>query len=90
MSTIPPEYLDDSFDFGFTAVDEEFITSPVLTETYTTVEAEYKAKLKAVEQLIIPLLVNLMKNPEKDYIKWPNRTAQIQKQIDKILAITRN
>ena len=89
-STIPPEYLDDSWDFGFTAVDEDAITSPVLTETYTTVEGEYKAKLKAVEQLIIPLLVNLMKNPEKDYIKWPNRSQQIQKQIDKILAITRN
>ena len=90
MSTIPPEYLDDSFDFGFTAVDEEAITSPVLTETYTTVEGEYKAKLKAVEQLIIPLLVNLMKNPDKDYIKWPNRAPQIQKQIDKILSITRS
>jgi len=89
MSTIPPEYLDDSFDFGFTAVDEEAITTPVLNETYTTVEGEYKAKLKAVEQLIIPLLVNLMKNPDKDYIKWPNRGPQIQKQIDKILSITR-
>jgi len=90
MSNIPPEYLDDSFDFGFTAVDEEAITSPVLNETYTTVEGEYKAKLKAVEQLIIPLLVNLMKNPDKDYIKWPNRSPQIQKQIDKILSITRS
>lgn len=89
MSTIPPEYLDDSFDFGFTAVDEDAITSPVVTEAYSTAEEEYKAKLRTVEQLIIPLLVNLMKNPDKDYIKWPNRGPQIQKQIDKILAITR-
>jgi len=50
---------------------------------------EVKASLKTLEQLIIPLLVNLMKNPEKEYIYWPNRTDKIQDQIDKILALTR-
>lgn len=53
------------------------------------IEEKYKAKLIEVEGLIMPLLVNLMKNPEKAYIKWENRTAIIQKQIDKITAITR-
>ena len=52
-------------------------------------EAEVKANLKTLEQLIMPLLVNLMKNPEKEYIYWPNRTAKIQEQIDKVLALTR-
>jgi hypothetical protein len=52
-------------------------------------EAEVKANLKELEQLIMPLLVNLMKNPEKEYIYWPNRTAKIQEQIDKVLALTR-
>jgi hypothetical protein len=51
--------------------------------------AEVKANLKELEQLIMPLLVNLMKNPEKEYIYWPNRTAKIQDQIDKVLALTR-
>jgi hypothetical protein len=46
-------------------------------------------RLREVEELIMPLLMNLMKNPEKEYILWPNRQTQIQKQIDKILAITR-
>jgi len=50
----------------------------------------YKAKLKEVEGLILPLLYNLMKNPEKVYIKWENRTEIIQKQINKILAVTRS
>jgi len=50
----------------------------------------YKAKLKEVESLILPLLYNLMKNPEKVYIKWENRTEVIQKQINKILAVTRS
>jgi len=50
---------------------------------------EVQANLKELEQLIMPLLVNLMKNPEKEYIYWPNRTAKIQDQIDKVLALTR-
>lgn len=50
----------------------------------------YKAKLKEVEGLILPLLYNLMKNPEKVYIKWENRNEIIQKQINKILAVTRS
>ena len=52
-------------------------------------EDEVKANLKTLEQLIMPLLVNLMKNPEKEYIYWPNRTAKIQEQIDKVLSLTR-
>lgn len=52
-------------------------------------ETQVKTNLKSLEQLVIPLLVNLMKNPEKEYIYWPNRTEKIQDQIDKILALTR-
>ena len=54
-----------------------------------TMEAEVKVNIKTLEQLIMPLLVNLMKNPEKEYIYWPNRTAKIQEQIDKVLTLTR-
>jgi len=53
------------------------------------VENDVKQKLKTLEGLILPLLVNLMKNPDKDTIKWPNRGPIIEKQIEKILAITR-
>jgi len=50
---------------------------------------EYTIKLDEVENLIMPLLYNLLKNPDKEYILWPNRTEVIQKQIDKILKVTR-
>lgn len=52
-------------------------------------EDKYKAKLKEVENLIMPLLANLKKNPDKAYIHWPNRLPIIDKQIEKIIAITR-
>jgi hypothetical protein len=56
----------------------------------SAIEEKYKAKLKDVESLIMPLLLNLKKNPEKAYIHWPNRTAVIDKQIEKITSITRS
>ena len=52
-------------------------------------ETIYKDQMKKVERLILPLLHNLMKNPENEYIKWPGRTEIVQKQINKIVAITR-
>ncbi len=55
----------------------------------TAMEERHKATLKEVEGLILPLLYNLMKNPEKPIINWPNREAIIKKQIEKITAITR-
>jgi len=51
---------------------------------------ECRAKLQAVEKLIVPLLTNLMKNPDKPYIKWDNRVERLAAQIDKITAITRS
>ena len=53
------------------------------------VEEKHKAKLKELETLILPLLYNLMKNPEKPIINWPNRKSVIEKQIEKITAVTR-
>jgi hypothetical protein len=52
-------------------------------------EETVKFRLTEVEKLIMPLLVNLMKNTDKEYIYWPNRKEKIQEQIDKILALTR-
>lgn len=62
----------------------------LIEDKYTKLlEDKYKAKLKEVEGMILPLLLNLKKNPDKAYIHWPNRTAVIDKQIEKITAITR-
>jgi hypothetical protein len=58
-------------------------------EYHAAMKAEYQERLTKLEQMIVPLLVNLMKNPEKDYIKWPNRKPIIEAQIEKILQLTR-
>jgi hypothetical protein len=87
---IPLEYLDMTDDFGFTAVHENDVLDPVISAVSASADIETKQKLASVEKLILPLLVNLMKNPDKDYIHWPNRVPMIEKQIEKILAITRS
>lgn len=63
--------------------------STLIAEHKRLVEMEVAEKLKQVEDMILPLLYNLMKNPEKEYIHWPNRTPIIDNQIEKITAITR-
>jgi hypothetical protein len=46
-------------------------------------------KVVKLERLIMPLLHNLLKNKEKEYIYWPNREPIIKAQMDKVLEITR-
>ena len=55
----------------------------------TKKELDYKDRLIECEKLILPLLQNLMKNEDKEYIYWPNRKAIIQQQIDRLQKITR-
>ena len=64
-------------------------SSGMINEHRELVQQDVAAKLKQVEDLILPLLYNLQKNPEKDYIHWPNRTAIIDKQVEKIKSVTR-
>jgi hypothetical protein len=85
ISKIMAEYGDD--DFGFTAVDEAEYDA-VIAEKDETVE-EYKARLTQVEKIIMPFLTNLLKSQAQPYIHWPNRGPIIEKQIQKILTLTR-
>ena len=55
----------------------------------TKKELDYKDRLLECEKLILPLLQNLMKNEEKEYIYWPNRKAIITSQIERIQTVTR-
>ena len=65
--------VDISFDddFGFSLVSEEELNSG-------------DNKLEELRALIMPLLKNLMANPEKDYIYWPNRAEKIEQFIQKL------
>ena len=73
---------DDIFDFGFTAVDEEElekvqeITSQVQKSEVTL--SSLQSKLDELYNSVIPLLTNLKKNPEKEYIHWPNRLSKVE------------
>ena len=72
----------NNFDFGFTAVDEEELDAvQKLTETAASQEnaaSDYEEKMNKLYNAILPLLSNLKKNPEKDYIHWPNRTEKVE------------
>jgi len=81
----------DEFDFGFTAVDENELevvqhAQHVANENSTTV-GELEDKLNRLYNAIQPLLSNLKKNPEKEYILWPNRTEKIEQFEDLIRKI---
>jgi hypothetical protein len=91
-------------DAETTSVDEildiqnklaQIITMHSTCEGTTAVKTEYenlmKAKMLEVEKIVIPLLVNLRKNKNKDYLYWPGgqREAQCNLQVEKLLNITR-
>jgi len=50
----------------------------------------FKNRMIEIEKLVLPLLYNLMKNPDKEYILWPNRTDALNKQIAKIISVTKS
>ena len=79
----------DLFDFGFTAVDEHELeavqkeqqkATTIGTEAAKAAEAA-KSNQKQLDDLynaIVPLLNNLKKNPQKEYILWPNRLKKVE------------
>jgi hypothetical protein len=85
LSKIIEEYGDD--DFGFTATDEAEYNS-VIAEKDETV-TEYKERLNQVEKLVLPFLTRLLQTADQPIIKWPNRKAALEAQIQKILNLTR-
>ena len=83
--------LDETFDFGFSIVDvAELEALEEAQETITTVSAEAGAleeRLNKLYNMVMPLLNNLAKNPDKNYIHWPNRVKKIDEfkaQLDKV------
>jgi len=81
------EYDTDD-DFGFSAVSEEEYNS-VINQATGTVE-DYKSRLAELEKMIVPFLTKLHSTGDKEYIYWPNRKPAIEKQIEKILKLTRD
>jgi hypothetical protein len=92
--------LDDAYDdFGFSAVSEDELKSMerqlqqqvIQTEKQLTLTSkEYKDRMEALYKLIMPLLINLQKDPEKEYILWPDRSKKMTAFIDKVNKIVEN
>ena len=82
---------DDLFDFGFTIVDEQELEAvqqaTAKVETVSTSVSETQERLERLYNAITPLLNNLKKNPEKDYILWQNRLEKVEQFEDHIQKI---
>lgn len=62
-------------DFGFSLISEDELNAGVQDIT---------DKLHGLRKMVMPLLNNLMKNPDKEYIFWPDRVKKIQAFIKKM------
>ncbi len=83
--------MNDIFDFGFTAVDEhELDAVKQAKDTAEKMAVGVDATQDKIDKLynaIVPLLNNLKKNPEKDYILWPNRLEKVEQFEDHLQRI---
>jgi len=85
--------FNSDYDFGFSLVSEEELKKQeellrkqveeqsIIVEKTST---ELTDKLHGLRNMIMPLLVNLSKDPDKNYIFWPERAEKIQAFIKKI------
>jgi len=72
--------LNENDDFGFSLVSEAELKSveESLTQQVEETSTQMQAKLEGLVKMVMPLLDNLMQNPEKEYIYWPNRQEKIK------------
>ena len=68
------------FDFGFTAVDEQELeaVSTASDKVAATTETAKAAQKK------LDSMYNLQRNPEKEYIFWPDRHSKVEAFRDKL------
>lgn len=73
---------NDDFDFGFSVMTEDELEAvQQLASQKSAVEgdvAQLQAKIDKLYKMVIPLLNNLQKDPDKEYIYWPNRLVKIK------------
>ena len=70
--------------------DSMRVLSDEMSDRKEELNDKWSVRMNEVEDLILPLLQNLAKDGDKrEWIKWPNRTDILNKQIDAIKAVTR-
>lgn len=85
------------FDFGFSAVSEDELKAyeRELSQQVVQKDSEleqlsktYEEKLNTLYGMVMPLLKNLAKDPDKEYILWPDRHKKVTefiKQVEKVV-----
>ncbi len=76
-------------DFGFSlhteaelkAFEQKLQTEIVIAEG--TAEF-YKSKVLELQKMIMPLLINLSKDPDKTWLHWPDRAVKMKDFINKV------
>jgi hypothetical protein len=83
--------IDFSFDFGFSAISEDELDAVQEAKTETELLSKklnnIDNKALVLYNAILPLLENLKENPEKDFIRWPNRVQKIEQFEKKLKSI---
>ena len=77
---------ENIYDFGFSLMSEDEVKEEE-KKLKKVVENE-SHKLNKVREMITPFLVNLMKEPQKEYIYWPDRKERVElfiKELDKFI-----
>jgi len=73
---------DFSFDFGFSAMDADELEAvqevKAEAQSGSATASDLEDRFNKLYNMVIPLLNNLKKNPEKDYIYWPKRLDKIE------------
>lgn len=75
-------------DFGFTAMDADELASvdtKIVEKTTTATEV-----IEKLDNFIRPLLENLAKDSDKDYIYWPNRAEILQNKLEELNELQKN
>ena len=75
-------------DFGFTAMDADelaAIDTKIIEKTTTATDV-----INKLDNFVRPLLENLAKDSDKDYIYWPNRSEILFKKLEELDTIQKN
>jgi hypothetical protein len=82
---------DDDFGFSLVSeqelkVHEELLKQKLDEQSSSNVKTttELIDKINALRAMIMPLLLNLAKDPGKEYIRWPDRAEKIQVFIQRV------
>ena len=92
--TVPKKefVFDEDYGFSFVPVISELEKTEEVFKnkfaeqqtSHETTLSQVKYKLDSLHSVIMPFLINLSKDPEKEYVHWPDRSVKIKSFINKI------